>query len=47
MTELSEIFLKKDVTLAEDEVSDREIAKAVRTSLKLVKQAAKEGAIEG
>ncbi|KAF7272154.1 hypothetical protein GWI33_015040 [Rhynchophorus ferrugineus] len=47
VTELSEIFLKKDVALTDDYVSDGEIAKAVRTSLKLVKQAAKEGAIEG
>lgn len=43
-TEAVEVFVKKNTTPAP---SDREIADAVRTGLKLVKQAAKEGAREG
>lgn len=54
VTEFREVLLKKTpalplrISTQEDEgPSDREIAKAVRTGLKLVKQAAKEGAKEG
>ncbi|XP_030752102.1 uncharacterized protein LOC115879415 [Sitophilus oryzae] len=47
VTEVSEIFIKKNTSPVEDTPSDKEIVKAVRTGLKLVKQAAKEGAKEG
>lgn len=42
---VNEIFIKQSTS--EESVSDHEIVKAVRTGLKLVKQAAKEGAKEG
>ncbi|XP_050297749.1 uncharacterized protein LOC126737088 [Anthonomus grandis grandis] len=50
VTEVSEVFIRKNTSPAiidDDSPSDKEIAKAVRTGLKLVKQAAKEGAKEG
>ena len=47
VTEVSEVFYQKDTSPAvfvkDSSSSDREIAKAVRTGLKLVKQAAKKG----
>lgn len=45
VTHVTELFYQKEKE--ESTPSDREIVKAVKTGLKLVKQAAKEGAKEG
>lgn len=45
VTHVTELFYQKEKE--ESTPSDREIVKAVKTGLKLIKQAAKEGAKEG